>query len=116
MAAVRASALERQVRHSAQKHQHILTTDASDLGWRAWWHKVGSRQRKEDETCGFFSRRENKNSSNWRELTAVSLIKPDFAHPVAAGPSAQPPGCGPITKGPALHSWGHIPRLKRALD
>ena len=26
-----------------------------------------------------------------------------------AGPRAQPPGCGPITKGPALPLWGHIP-------
>ena len=56
-----------------QKHQHILTTDASGLGWGGWWHKVGSRHRKEDEARGFFSRRESKNSSNWRELTAVSL-------------------------------------------
>ena len=37
-------------------------------------HKVGSRRRKkEDEARGFFSRRESKNSSNWKELTAVSL-------------------------------------------
>ena len=34
---------------------------------------MGSRHRKEDEARGFFSRREGKNSSNWRELTAVSL-------------------------------------------
>ena len=38
-----------------QKHQHILTTDASGLGWGRWWHKVGSRQRKEDEARGFSS-------------------------------------------------------------
>ena len=38
-----------------------------------WWHKVGSRHRKSDEARGFFSHRESKNSSNWRELTAVSL-------------------------------------------
>ena len=34
---------------------------------------MGSRHPKEDEARGFFSRRESKNSSNWRELTAVSL-------------------------------------------
>ena len=56
-----------------QKHQHILTTDASHLGWGGWWHKVGSRHRKSDEARGFFSHRESRNSSNWRELTAVSL-------------------------------------------
>ena len=55
-----------------QKHQHIITTDASHLGWGGWWHKVGSRHRKQDEARGFFSRRESRNSSNWRELTAVS--------------------------------------------
>ena len=33
-----------------------------------------------------------------------------------AGPQAQPPGCGPTTKTPGLLLWGHIPRLKRALD
>ena len=33
-----------------------------------------------------------------------------------AGPRAQPPGCGPTTKTPGLLLWGHIPRLKRALD
>ena len=55
-----------------QKHQHIITTDASKLGWGGWWHKVGSRHRKQDEARGFFSRRESRNSSNWRELTAVS--------------------------------------------
>ena len=48
-----------------QKHQHILTTDASGLGWGWWWHKLGSRHRKEDEARGFFSRRESNNSSNW---------------------------------------------------
>ena len=40
--------------------------------WGRCWHKVGSRQRKEDEPRGF-SRSENKNGSNWRELTAGSL-------------------------------------------
>ena len=34
---------------------------------------MGSRHLKEDEARGFFSCRESKNSSNWRELTAVSL-------------------------------------------
>ena len=34
---------------------------------------MGSRHRKSDEARGFFSHRESKNSSNWRELTAVSL-------------------------------------------
>ena len=55
------------------KHQYILTTDASHWGWGGWWKQVGHRPRRTDEARGFFSRRESRNSSNWRELTAVAL-------------------------------------------
>ena len=53
------------------KHQFIMTTDASHLGWGGWWKPVGGRARPADQARGFFSRRESQNSSNWRELTAV---------------------------------------------
>ena len=45
----------------------------TSVGGGEGWHKVGSRHRKADEARGFFSHRESKNSSNWRESTAVSL-------------------------------------------
>ena len=55
------------------KHQFILTTDASHWGWGGWWKQVGLRPKQSDEARGFFSPRESRNSSNWREMTAVLL-------------------------------------------
>ena len=47
-----------------------VTTDASHWGWGGFWKKTGQRAHPRDEARGFFSVRESKNSSNWRELTA----------------------------------------------
>ena len=65
-----------------QKHQYIITTDASKFGLGGWWYKLGSGHRKQGEAWGFFSRQESRNSSNWRELTAVL-----FSIQAAAAPS-----------------------------
>ena len=63
-----------------QKHQFIMTTDASHLGWGGWWKPVGRCARPSDQARGFFSKRESRNSSNWRELTAVDFTLKSAAH------------------------------------
>ena len=54
-----------------RRHSHVLTTDASHLGWGGWWRTQGSLGSRRDEARGFFSKKESKMSSNGRELTAV---------------------------------------------
>ena len=56
-----------------RKTSITVTTDASHWGWGGFWKETGQRARPRDEARGFFSVRESKNSSNWRELTAVLL-------------------------------------------
>ena len=54
-------------------HTWVVITDAAKSGWGGWWQHVDRQARPQDETRGFFSRAEGKNSSNWRELTGVSF-------------------------------------------
>ena len=56
-----------------RKTSITVTTDASHWGWGGYWKETGRRARPQDEARGFFSVRESKNSSNWRELSAVLL-------------------------------------------
>ena len=54
-------------------HSWVVTTDAAKSGWGGWWRHVDRQPRDEDETRGFFSSKEGRNSSNWRELTGISF-------------------------------------------
>ena len=61
------------------KHQYILTTYTSH--WGGWRKQVEHRPHRNDEVRGFLTKRESRNSSSSRELTAVAL-SPNSSAPI----------------------------------
>lgn len=52
-------------------HSWTVTTDAAKTGWGGWWRHIDWPVHPHDQARGFFSQKESRNSSNWRELSGV---------------------------------------------
>ena len=52
-------------------HSWTVTTDAAKTGWGGWWRHIDRPVHPHDQARGFFSQKESRNSSNWRELSGV---------------------------------------------